>query len=210
MSGADGWCAVALSADLEPGTSAGTRIDGIELVVWRDLSGRAHVWEDRCPHRGMRLSFGFVRGDRLACLYHGWQFDEAGRCRLIPAHPALTVPGTIRVTTHECVEGSGMIWTRRADPAVTGAVTGAATTAEWPAPTQAVAVRSIAIDRDAPRVRAALPGDPAPAGTIVAVQPLAPGQTMLHANLSGTPDRSLRLAVCGWAEALRDALEAGA
>ena len=193
---------MALSADLEPGTSAGTRIDGIELVVWRDQSGRAHVWEDRCPHRGMRLSFGFVRGDRLACLYHGWQFDEAGRCRLIPAHPALVVPSTIRATTHDCVERQGMIWTRRADAA--------AASGEWLAPMQAVAVRSIAIGRDAACVQAALPGDPAPAGAIMAVQPLAPGQAMLHLTLSGAPDRSQRLAVCGWAETLRDALEAAA
>lgn len=27
--------------------------------------------EDRCPHRGMKMSFA-VRGDHIACLYHGW------------------------------------------------------------------------------------------------------------------------------------------
>ncbi len=202
MKEADGWCAVALSADLEPGMPAGTRLDGSELVVWRDQAGQAHVWEDRCPHRGMRLSFGFVRGDRLACLYHGWQFDGAGRCRLIPAHPALVVPSTIHATTHDCIERHGMIWTRRADPD--------GTAVEWPAPIEAVAVRSIAIWRDASLVRAALPGRPAPARTIMAVQPLAPGRSMLHLTLAGAPDRSLRLAVCGWAESFRDALEAAA
>ncbi len=202
MTGADGWCAVALSADLEPGMSAGTRIEGDELVLWRDRSGQAQVWQDRCPHRGMRLSFGFVRGDRLACLYHGWQFDGAGRCRLIPAHPALVVPSTIRATTHDCIERLGMIWTRRVDPS------GAA--AAWEAPAQAVAVRSIAIACDASRLSAALPARPAPAATNMAVQPLAPGCSMLHLTLSGTPDRSLRRAVCDWAEALRDALETGA
>jgi len=105
------WHPVALSVSIEPGSSAGTRIGGRELVVWRDNGGAAHVWEDRCPHRGMKLSFGFVRGDHIACLYHGWQYDTAGQCRYIPAHPDLEVPKTITVPVHRAIEAAGMIWT---------------------------------------------------------------------------------------------------
>ena len=68
-----GWHAVTLAGGVETGTSMGTRLFGEEIVVWRDENGVAHTWEDRCPHRGMRLSMGFVRSDRIACLYHGWQ-----------------------------------------------------------------------------------------------------------------------------------------
>jgi nitrite reductase/ring-hydroxylating ferredoxin subunit len=110
MSFDPGWYSVALSEGLEPATSAGTRLFGKEIVIWRDASGVAHAWEDRCPHRGMRLSFGFVRGDRIACLYHGWQYDAAGRCRYIPAHPDLKVPETICVGTYACCERVGMVW----------------------------------------------------------------------------------------------------
>jgi nitrite reductase/ring-hydroxylating ferredoxin subunit len=106
-----GWHPIALSGSIDPGTSAGTHIAGREYVVWRDTSGVAHVWEDRCPHRGMKLSFGFVRGDHIACLYHGWQYDTAGRCRYIPAHPDLEVPATITVPVFATVEACGMIWT---------------------------------------------------------------------------------------------------
>jgi len=111
MSMAPGWHPVALSGSLDPGTSAGTHLDGREYVVWRDNSGVAQVWEDRCPHRGMKLSFGFVRGDHIACLYHGWQFDRGGRCRYIPAHPDLEVPATITVPVFATTEACGMIWT---------------------------------------------------------------------------------------------------
>src|SRR5580700_5238771 len=69
---------VGLSLAVEASSSAGTRLLDRELVVWRDNSGAAHVWEDRCPHRGMKLSFGFVRGDHIACLYHGWQYNSGG------------------------------------------------------------------------------------------------------------------------------------
>jgi len=111
MSTGDNWHPVGLSHSIEAGSSAGTRLFGQELVVWRDTSGTAHVWEDRCPHRGMKLSFGFVRGDHIACLYHGWQYDRAGYCQYIPAHPDLDVPKTFKVPVYLTQEQSGMIWT---------------------------------------------------------------------------------------------------
>lgn len=104
------WTPVALAADLPPATSAGVVLEGAEVVVWRDGAGRVHAWEDRCPHRGMKLSFGFVRGDRIACLYHGWQYDGRGVCRYIPAHPELEVPASIRVPAHAAAEALGMVW----------------------------------------------------------------------------------------------------
>lgn len=112
------WHPVALSDDIETATSAGFKLNGRELVVWRDDKGEAHVWEDRCPHRGMRLSFGFVRGDHLACLYHGWQYDRTGRCRYVPAHPDLEVPATITVPVFKTREWAGIIWTSLDDAAV--------------------------------------------------------------------------------------------
>jgi nitrite reductase/ring-hydroxylating ferredoxin subunit len=111
MSSEDNWHPLALSHSVEAGSSAGTRLFGKELVIWRDTSGVAHVWEDRCPHRGMKLSFGFVRGDHIACLYHGWQYDRGGYCQYIPAHPDLDVPKTFKVPVYLTQECCGMIWT---------------------------------------------------------------------------------------------------
>jgi nitrite reductase/ring-hydroxylating ferredoxin subunit len=118
MAGGNSWHPVGLSYSIEAGTSAGIHLFGQELVVWRDSSGLAHVWEDRCPHRGMKLSFGFVRGDHIACLYHGWQYDRAGYCQYIPAHPGLDVPKTFKVPVYQTQEWGGMIWTTlSSDPA---------------------------------------------------------------------------------------------
>jgi len=105
-----GWHAVALAGGVETGTSMGTHLFGEEVVIWRDESGAAHAWEDRCPHRGMRLSMGFVRSDRIACLYHGWQYGTDGHCLYIPAHPRIEVPKTIVTWRHSCAEALGMIW----------------------------------------------------------------------------------------------------
>ena len=111
MNEESGWYPVGLIGAVDPGTSAGTHVDSKEIVVWRDSSGKVHAWEDRCPHRGMKLSFGFVRGDHIACLYHGWQYDTAGQCRYIPAHPEINVPKAIKVQTYPVAERAGMIWT---------------------------------------------------------------------------------------------------
>jgi nitrite reductase/ring-hydroxylating ferredoxin subunit len=105
-----GWTPVALARDIEAGTSAGVVLAGVEIVVWRDTGGRVHAWEDRCPHRGMKLSFGFVRGDRIACLYHGWEYDGTATCRYIPAHPDLAVPASIRVERYRAAESAGLVW----------------------------------------------------------------------------------------------------
>lgn len=106
------WFPVALTASVDAGTSAGIRLNGAEIAVWRDAADEIHAFEDRCPHRGMRLSLGFVRKDHIACLYHGWQYDKAGQCRYIPAHPNLEVPKTIAVPVHACIEWTGMIFIR--------------------------------------------------------------------------------------------------
>lgn len=55
------------------------------IVLWRDKDGLAHAIEDRCPHRGARLSLGWNLGDRLACWYHGVQVGKDGRVKLVPA-----------------------------------------------------------------------------------------------------------------------------
>ena len=108
----NGWHAVALSNDVEPGSSNGTHLFGEEIVVWRDGAGVPHVWVDRCPHRGMRLSYGYVRADRIACLYHGWQYGTDGRCLRIPAHPDIEPPASIVVWRHSCREAMDLIFAR--------------------------------------------------------------------------------------------------
>ncbi|MDF2371534.1 MAG: Rieske (2Fe-2S) protein [Rhizobiaceae bacterium] len=91
----DRWVPVGLEAQFMPASSHPVVVDGFGLAVWRGENGAIQVWEDRCPHRGMRLSFGFVEGNSLTCLYHGWNYRQNGQCSSIPAHPDLDPPGTI-------------------------------------------------------------------------------------------------------------------
>lgn len=59
------WTAVGLSRDLEPGTAMGVIVEGREWALWRGRSGRAHLWEDRCPQAGIKVSFGLKPPETL-------------------------------------------------------------------------------------------------------------------------------------------------
>ncbi|OWV97964.1 Rieske (2Fe-2S) protein [Rhizobium sp. R693] len=110
------WTPVALSADLPPGTVMPARTPAGPIALWRSASGRPAASADRCPHRGMRLSHGFVRGEALSCIYHGWSYAQAGNCLRIPAHPGLVPPETIRVATQQVQEADGVIWVAVGEP----------------------------------------------------------------------------------------------
>ncbi|MCC5975872.1 MAG: Rieske (2Fe-2S) protein [Rubellimicrobium sp.] len=104
------WVAVALTPDLPAGVAIPARVGSEDVAVWRAASGAVRIWGDRCPHRGMRLSHGFVRGETLACIYHGWRYGLDGGCAHIPAHPALEPPKTITARVFGCVEAGGVIF----------------------------------------------------------------------------------------------------
>ncbi|MDZ4309565.1 MAG: Rieske 2Fe-2S domain-containing protein [Cypionkella sp.] len=104
------WVANGLSQDLPLGVVMAGAWQGAELAIWRSASGRLSAWNDRCPHRGMRLSHGFVRGETLSCIYHGWTYGSDGACGKIPAHPAMVPPAAIKAEVYQCVEVGGVIW----------------------------------------------------------------------------------------------------
>jgi nitrite reductase/ring-hydroxylating ferredoxin subunit len=214
-----GWYPLTLSRDVPAGSSAGTRVLGQEFVVWRDTKGAPHVWEDRCPHRGMKLSFGFVRGDHIACLYHGWQYDAAGQCQYIPAHPDLQVPKSIRVPRFAIAEVAGIVWgcfdgeESKARPADLPAGTTPLRSifADSPAPLLVERIARTPFGADAPMVTPKAEriveirlGDTA---LIAGVQPVSENETALHLIVAGTLDGAGLTPLALWAEQLRRDVE---
>ncbi|MEP4194746.1 MAG: Rieske (2Fe-2S) protein [Aliishimia sp.] len=179
------WIAVGLSADIPRGLVMPSRVNGTELAIWRNTSGLMHAWADRCPHRGMRLSHGFVRNDTLSCIYHGWQYDNDGACRKIPAHPNLAPPKTLCATTYPCREQDGVIWVSLTD-----------TTDMPPHADQYRSVRSLQITRSAQDVAAHFGVSWSPLITadelILALQPETENTCMVHVLIS--PERSRQAA----------------
>ena len=83
---------------------------GERIVVWRDREGAVHALEDRCPHRGARLSLGWNLGDRLACWYHGVEVDANGTVRDVPAVESCPLAGRTAVRRYPCREIRGAIF----------------------------------------------------------------------------------------------------
>lgn len=82
-------------------------LGGHSYALFRDHTGRAAALRDRCPHRFAPLSAGTVRPDgRLACPYHGWNFDAEGR-GASPTQPSLT---RCDVESFRVVERYGFLW----------------------------------------------------------------------------------------------------
>lgn len=198
------WTPVALSRDVPPLAVMPILVAGRELVLWRSASGRLAAWADRCPHRGMRLSHGFVRGEALSCIYHGWSYGSSGNCLRIPAHPDLAPPETIRVPVHAVTEASGVIWVAEAEQASFPPDLGAL-----------VPLRSLTVEADAAAVAELsglaggdlLRGTLAGVAVVIAVQPIGQGRCVLHV-LTGEADAEARIAVSRQIEALRRRAEA--
>ncbi|WP_394688117.1 Rieske 2Fe-2S domain-containing protein [Hoeflea sp.] len=107
------WVPVALTHDVGPAGVAPIWTQNGAAALWRSASGKLSACADRCPHRGMRLSHGFVRGEALSCIYHGWSYGQSGQCVRIPAHPDLVPPEAIKVETQVAAEAGGVIWVSR-------------------------------------------------------------------------------------------------
>lgn len=104
------WYAVLESKELKRGPIGTTRL-GERMVFWRDLSGKAVCFFDRCVHRGASLALGECAEGRIQCPFHGLEYDSTGRCVLIPANGRnQPVPESFRVRAYPTHEAYGIIW----------------------------------------------------------------------------------------------------
>jgi phenylpropionate dioxygenase-like ring-hydroxylating dioxygenase large terminal subunit len=106
----DRWYALCPSDTVRRGQLARIERAGEELLLWRDATGTVHVQEDRCPHRGARLSQGVHMGDRVACDYHGVQVDAAGVVVSVPGSPGCALEGKRKLRTFPAAEHAGAIF----------------------------------------------------------------------------------------------------
>ena len=110
------WIPVASSTDLVPRHVFHGRLTGQELAIWRADDGFVNIWQNRCPHRGVRLTIGTNDGAQLRCQYHGWCYaNRTGSCTYIPAHPGDSPAQTLTNRTFPSIEKYGLVWTTLAD-----------------------------------------------------------------------------------------------
>lgn len=102
------WYAAGWSHTLEDTPLARTILNQ-PIVIYRGEAGTPLALADRCPHRFAPLSRGKIKGDRIACGYHGLEFDGTGKCVHNP-HGKGAIPAALGVRSYPLAERYGMIW----------------------------------------------------------------------------------------------------
>jgi len=104
------WYIVARSEELADKPLA-VMVWDIPMVLFRGASGRPATLLDRCPHRNVPLSEGYLQGSELVCGYHGWRFGAEGGCRFIPSRVSDEAESRARkVPSFPTREQDGFIW----------------------------------------------------------------------------------------------------
>ena len=103
------WYVGCASSDLRNVPLSRTLLD-TPIVLFRGAGGTPSALLDRCAHRNIPLSEGHVVADRLECRYHGWQYDETGRCVRVPGLLGEAGRESRRVSSFATVEQDGFVW----------------------------------------------------------------------------------------------------
>ncbi len=118
----DHWYPLAWSRELKPGRTLAARFAGEPIVLVRPKDPAAPVFAlaDRCAHRQVPLSQGTVEGCAIRCGYHGWAYNEEGRCTDVPYLGRDKLPNGVRA--YPCREVQGLILVFPGDPALADTV----------------------------------------------------------------------------------------
>ena len=78
-----------------------------KVAVYRGADGIVRATDARCAHLGANLGHGKVVGNGLKCAFHGWCYDENGRCL---SAPGLSTPPHRKLRHYPVQEKWGLIW----------------------------------------------------------------------------------------------------
>lgn len=105
---------VAAADEQVTGEPSSQRLLDKQLVLYRLRSGDVVALDDRCAHRALPLSMGWLVEDRLVCRYHGFAYDQSGECVSVPSQAR--VPYGARVASHPVREQGPFVWVWPGNP----------------------------------------------------------------------------------------------
>ena len=74
------WHPIAAASQMNDRATKPIRILGEDLILYKSNAGVYGLVDNHCPHRRMGMVYGIPTDDGIRCVYHGWVFDETGRC----------------------------------------------------------------------------------------------------------------------------------
>lgn len=109
------WMPIAGVSEFDTRSTKPMRLLGENLVLYKDLSGTFGLVDRQCAHRRADMAYGMVEQHGLRCNYHGWCYDEKGKCIEQPFED-VTFPGRgmkdrITLKSYPVRILGGMLWT---------------------------------------------------------------------------------------------------
>ncbi len=90
------------------------RLLGEDLVLYKDRSGTFGLVGSQCPHRRMGMVYGVPEEHGLRCAYHGWLYDETGKCLEQPYEEAEDPEGNFKdkvtIQAYPVQTLGGLVW----------------------------------------------------------------------------------------------------
>ncbi len=84
---------------------------GEKLIAYRNKDGKVVVLEESCAHRQASLFFGHCEDGGIRCPYHGWKFDDKGKCVDIPSEASGSgYEEHIQIKAYPTIEKGGVVW----------------------------------------------------------------------------------------------------
>ncbi len=110
------WYVAAWDHELNDGKLLERTLLGETIVLYKTTVGSAVALNNRCCHRGAKLSQGRIEGDCVRCMYHGLKFDPSGACVQIPGQDR--IPPKLGVKSYPVVDKDHLVWIWMGDPAL--------------------------------------------------------------------------------------------
>jgi 5,5'-dehydrodivanillate O-demethylase len=105
------WHVVGPAADMATRWTKRVKLLGEELVLFKDRSGRFGLIAEQCPHRRASFAYGIPESDGIRCPYHGWKFDQTGRCIEQPNEPeGSTFRDKCATAAYPVEKMGGLLW----------------------------------------------------------------------------------------------------
>src|SRR2546425_10236480 len=96
------WYVAAWDEELIDGKLLARTLLDKPVVLYRGDSARVVALDNRCCHRGAKLSNGRREGDDLRCMYHGLKFEPGGKRIQIPGQDNIPKSlGVLRIPAEE-------------------------------------------------------------------------------------------------------------
>jgi phenylpropionate dioxygenase-like ring-hydroxylating dioxygenase large terminal subunit len=111
------WYAVARSQSLRRGAVREVTFWERSIALFRCADGSVGAVANSCAHRRIKLTLGEVRGSRLICPYHGWQYDKTGRLAAVPHDLFGRRTPNVCIAGYPVRERYGLVWIFPGNPA---------------------------------------------------------------------------------------------